>query len=45
MAICEIGLAAETEAVDDLLVFLFVTLLDVVEQLAALGDEGEESAA
>ena len=39
------SLAAETEAFDDLLVFLLVTLLDVVEQLAALGDEGEESAA
>lgn len=45
MAIRESGLAAETEAINDLLIFLLVTLLDVVEQLATLGDEGEESAA
>lgn len=38
-------LAAESEAFDDLLVFFLGTLLDVIQQLTALGNEGEESAA
>jgi hypothetical protein len=38
-------LAAESEAFDDLLVFFLGTLLDVIQQLAALGNKGEESTA
>ena len=45
MAACEIGLATETEAADDLLVFLLGAFLDVIQQLAALGDQGEEATA
>lgn len=38
-------LAAETQAGNHVLVFLFRALLDVIQQLAALGNEGEKSAA
>ena len=37
--------AAEAKAIDDLLVFLLVTLLDVVEQLAALVDQTHQALA
>ena len=40
-----LGLAAETEALDELMVFFLATGFDVVEQLAAAGDEFEKSAA
>ena len=43
VAACEIGLAAESEAGDDLLVFLLGALLDVIKEFAALGNQGEKA--
>lgn len=39
------GLAAESEALDDLLVFFFGACLDVVEEFPALRDQLEQAAA
>jgi hypothetical protein len=38
-------LAAESETSNDLLILLFGTLLDVIQQLAALGNQGEKATA
>ena len=45
VAACEIGLAAESETSNDLLILFFGTFLDVIQQLAALGNQGEEATA
>lgn len=45
MAVCGECLAAETEALDELLVFLVGTLFDVIQQFTALGNEGEKATA
>lgn len=38
-------LAAESEALDDLLIALVGALFDVIEQFPALGDQGKKAAA
>ncbi len=43
--LAEIGLAAESEALDDLLVAFFRAFLDVIKEFAALGNQGKESTA
>jgi hypothetical protein len=45
VAACRKWLAAESEALDELLIALFRTLLDVIQQLAALGNQGQKSTA
>jgi hypothetical protein len=42
---CERVLAAESETSDDLLILFFGTLLDVIQQLTALGNEGQKATA
>ena len=42
---CEIRLAAESKSSDDLLVFFLGAFLDVIQQLATLGNQGEKATA
>ncbi len=44
-AFAKFSLAAESETSDDLLILFFGAFLDVIQQLAALGNEGQETAA
>jgi hypothetical protein len=44
-AFAKLGLAAEAKSSDDLLILFFGTLLDVIQQLAALGNQGEKATA
>lgn len=45
MAVLRKGLVAESQPLDDLLVFLLGALLDEVQQLAALGNKGQQATA